>query len=120
MKSIGYKNINKINLHFFSVIDLKVIKTGVDFVFDKFLGDLPDNSVNSNNLGPLPRKDDFVDENGEPIEPEYLKRHKHRHLRNGVTALIGAVLLKQQCWENTACRIGHYLEPVAAKDVLFM
>jgi hypothetical protein len=69
--------------------------------------------------GPLARKDDFA---GDDLEMEmYLKkRDKHRNLRNGVTALIGAAMQKQQCWENAACRIGHYLEPVAAKDVMFL
>jgi hypothetical protein len=35
---------------FFPVIDLKVIKTGVDFLFDKFMGDLPDNEVVPTNV----------------------------------------------------------------------
>ena len=102
---------------------MKVIKTGVDYVFDKFLRDLPDNDVNTNEVGLLPRKDVFAGEDGDELEAELLnhnKQQKHKNLKNGVTALIGAVLQKQQCWENTACRVGFYITPVAAKDVLFM
>ncbi len=101
---------------------MKVIKTGVDFFFDRFMTESPNNDVTTNKVGPLPRRDDFVSEDVDDVEMEIVlkKRNKERHLRNGVTSLIGALLQKQQCWENTACRVGFYLEPVAAKDVLFM
>ena len=109
---------------YLTVIDLKVIKTGVDYVFDKFVGDVPDNdiSVNSNKSGILARKDDLGTDGMDDIDLEvYLKKQsKQRNLRNGVTALVGAVMQKQQCWENTACRIGYFLEPMAAKEVIFM
>ncbi len=70
----------------------------------------------------MARKDDYVGDDIDDVDMQlYLKKQmKHRNLRNGVTALVGAVLQKQQCWENTACRIGYYLEPVAAKDVIFV
>ena len=101
-----------------------MIKSGVDYLFDRFVGDIPDNEVVpvQTKNGILARKDDFVGDDLDDVEMQmYLKkRAKHRNLRNGVTALVGAVLQKQQCWENTACRVGQYLEGVAAKDVIFM
>ena len=103
-----------------------MIKTGVDYIFDKFVGDVPDNDIAAapSKSGILARKDDFGADGDDldDIDLElYLKKQgKQRNLRNGVTALIGAVLQKQQCWENTACRLGYFLEPVAAKEVIFM
>ncbi|TRY70530.1 hypothetical protein TCAL_08706 [Tigriopus californicus] len=98
-----------------SFIDLSIIRATVDVVLDKFMPGSSEDAMDLSNdiSGPIPRRDVDVEELLE-------KSHKKEMLKQEITTVVGAALLKQECYQRTACMIGHRASGFAAKDVLFI
>lgn len=98
-----------------SFIDLSIIRATVDVVLDKFMPGSSEDGIDLSNdiSGPIPRRDVDVEELME-------KSHKKEMLKQEITTVVGAALLKQECYQRTACMIGHRASSFAAKDVLFI
>ncbi len=111
-----------ISYGFIAVIDLKVIKASVDYVFESVY---PDPNPMISGLGPTSRKDilsnvEYFDEENEDLVKIVTEIKTRNSFRSGITTLIGALLQKQQCLELAACTLGEHLKEFAAKDVVLM
>ena len=94
--------------HFISVIDLKVIKAGVNFIFDYFVGPEIEN---------VARQDIIHGEYN--LEDEDVNSDRSS-LRKKFTEIFGAIFNKQDCWRRTMCKMGNMMKDIQSKDVFFM
>eukprot|EP00094_Tigriopus_californicus_P009032 TCALIF_08706-PA protein Name:"Protein of unknown function" AED:0.07 eAED:0.07 QI:0/0.5/0.66/0.66/0.5/0.66/3/382/186 len=106
---------NPRQIYLTKIIDLSIIRATVDVVLDKFMPGSSEDAMDLSNdiSGPIPRRDVDVEELLE-------KSHKKEMLKQEITTVVGAALLKQECYQRTACMIGHRASGFAAKDVLFI
>ena len=96
--------------HFFTVIDLKVIKAGVNFIFDYFVGPEIENVARQDIIhGEYTLEDDDQDANRD-----------RSSLRKKFTEIFGAIFNKQDCWRRTMCKMGNMMKDIQSKDVFFM
>ena len=97
-----------------SVIDLRVIRAAIDWIFES----IDPSSEPNIKIKALHRSDATVnDQESQELTEEIARQER---LRSGLTTIVGAVMQKQNCWDRAACTIGSYLMPIQAKDVLFM
>ena len=94
----------------FPVIDLKLIRACIDYIFDYLYG--PEISINGLTEQALPRNDFFKMEYLEDVleaedkEQVIKELKKTEALKAGVTTLVGAMMQKQECWQRAFCIFG--------------
>ena len=99
-----------ISTHFITVIDLKVIKAGVNFIFDYFVGPEIENVARQDIIhSEYTLEDDDQDANRD-----------RSSLRKKFTEIFGAIFNKQDCWRRTMCKMGNMMKDIQSKDVFFM
>ena len=102
------------------VIDLKVIRAGIDILFDT-VASKPEIKIHKI----LDRSDQFVDdlEYMDIAEAQIQKLQKDKvkqeNFKSGLTTVIGAVMQKQKCWEQCCCIIGSLIKNIPGKDLVF-
>ena len=95
---------------FITVIDLKVIKAGVNFIFDYFVGPEIENVARQDIIhSEYTLEDDDQDANRD-----------RSSLRKKFTEIFGAIFNKQDCWRRTMCKMGNMMKDIQSKDVFFM
>jgi hypothetical protein len=106
-----------------TVIDLKVIRASVDFIFDYLFPSAMATDIQST-LGPLARFDildsQYLVKDDPELYAQLLEIKSKEAMRSGATTLLGAFMDKQQCWERAACILGTFASGMSAKDVAFM
>ena len=73
----------------------------------------------------LHRSDQFVDELDygmaeKQIEKLKEDKIKQKNFKEGLTTLLGALMQKQQCWEQCSCVIGSWMRNNPGKELFFM
>lgn len=103
------------------VIDLKVIRAGIDTLFD-MVSSSPEIKIKKI----LSRSDHFVDnlEYVEMAKDQLTKltkdKTKQDNFKDGLTTIFGAIMQKQKCWEKCACTIGSLVKDFPAKEFMFL
>ena len=104
-----------------SVIDLKAIRAAVDTLFEMVSSSKPEIEIRRI----LHRSDQFVDELDygmaeKQIEKLKEDKIKQKNFKEGLTTLLGALMQKQQCWEQCSCVIGSWMRNNPGKELFFM
>ena len=110
-----------ISLFYLSVVDLKAIRAAVDTLFNMVSSSKPEIEIRRI----LHRSDQFVDELDYGIAEKQIEKLRHdkvkqKNFKEGLTTILGAVMQKQQCWEQCSCIIGSYMKDKPGKELLFM
>ena len=121
---VGVKTESSITISFYiylSVIDLKAIRAAVDTLFEMVSSSKPEIEIRRI----LHRSDQFVDELDygmaeKQIEKLKEDKIKQKNFKEGLTTLLGALMQKQQCWEQCSCVIGSWMRNNPGKELFFM
>lgn len=116
--NFGLKKIYKSIHHFIKglleLIDLKVVKTGVDWAFNNFMPNALTPEIKEK-LMPLQSRQDLLkssynlnedDFEDEDVKAAVKEQKNTDNLKETTVMLIGAFMQKQQCWQRSACQIG--------------
>ena len=118
---LHFNFVNLILFFYRSVIDLKAIRAAVDTLFNMVSSSKPEIEIRHI----LHRSDQFVDELDYGIAEKQIQKLrqdkvKQKNFKEGLTTLLGAVMQKQQCWEQCSCIIGSYMRDNPGKELVFM